>query len=133
MQIDVTTRNAMVDALTALANSGTIEIYDGTAPGVSNPAVGTLLATLTIGNPAFQPAGGGAALANPVGPDNSADNDGIAQYYRVYSSSAVALHEGSVSTPAGTGDMKLVDVAIQTGEPVQISTWSISQPAGAPA
>lgn len=133
MQIDDTTRNAMVDALTALTNSGTIEIYDGTAPGVSNPVVGTLLATLNIGNPAFQPAGGGSALANAVGPDTAADATGIAQYYRVISSTLVALHEGSVSTPAGTGDMKLVDIAIQAGEPVQISSWSITQPAGAPA
>lgn len=133
MQIDETTRNAMVDSLTGLINSGTVQIYEGTPPGVANPPVGTLLATLTLGNPAFQPAGGGAALANPVGPDSSADATGIAQYYRVLDSGGNARHEGSVSTTAGTGDMKLVDIAIQAGEPVEITSWSINQPEGAPA
>lgn len=133
MQIDNVTRNAMLDALTGLINNGTVKIYEGTPPGVSNPAVGTLLATLTLGSPAFQPAGGGSTLANAVGPDTAADTNGTAQYYRVLDSSGNARHEGSVSTTAGTGDMKLVDIAIQAGEPVEITSWSITQPAGAPA
>lgn len=133
MQLSTESRNDMVNAATTLTDGGSIVIYDGVPPGVSQPVVGTLLGTLTIGTPGFAAAANGTALANAITGDTAADATGTASYYRVLDSLGAALHEGSISVTAGTGDMRLVDTAIQIGEPIEVSSWTLTQPAGTPS
>src|SRR5690242_13711374 len=92
---------ASCDAVAALCNGGTINIYDGTQPADSNTAVSsqTLLATLTLSATAFgastcsgtAPNRKATATANAITGDSSADATGTATWFRVLDSSSGAV------------------------------------------
>src|SRR3546814_15952638 len=73
------TRNAMVDAISALidagAAGGTIKVYDGTIPATAATAISTqnILATLTFSGPAFGSAVTGVATASAIPTDAAPD------------------------------------------------------------
>lgn len=134
-RLSTAVRNAMVDGMVDLADAGsgagTVEIRDGSQPaGPASSASGTtLLATLTLGDPAFGAASGGTATAASITGDNSADASGTATWFRVKDSSGNALWDGSCSESGGGGDMILDDTDIVMGGEVNISSWTVTQPA----
>lgn len=135
MRLTTATRNAIVNALTALldagAGAGYVEVRTGTQPASANDAAsGTLLATLTLSDPAFGSAAAGTATANAVTDDSSADATGTAGWFRAYDSAGNAVEDGSITGTGGGGDMELNDTAIVSGGVVAISSWSITAPAG---
>ena len=130
------TVQAAVDAVAALCNSGTINIYDGTQPTDANTAIGaqTLLATLTLGATAFgaSAASGTApsrvvtATANSITGDSSADATGTAAWFRVLKSDGTTVvYDGSVGTSGA--DLNLATTSIVAGEAVNITSWTLSQ------
>ena len=130
-RISVAARNAaadgVVDLLDGGAGAGKIEIRDGTQP--ANPgtaASGTLLATLTLSDPAFGAATGGVATANAITDDTNAAASGTATWFRAYDGSDVAVIDGSAGE-TGT-DLILDDAAIVAGGTVSISSWTVSMP-----
>ena len=79
IQTSIVARNAELDALAPLANSGYIRIYTGSIPATPETAVsGTLLAELQFGATAFGAAAAGVITANAITQDSSADNTGVA-------------------------------------------------------
>jgi len=127
IKIGTSARNAAADGVTALLNSGTIEIRTGSAP--SNPgttASGTLLATLTFAATAFGAASTGVATAGTIAGDASADASGAAGYFRAKSSGDVAIFDGTVSTSGA--DLNLNSVDIVTGGTVDITSMTYTQP-----
>ena len=125
------------DALTALADGGTIKIYDGTQAADANTAVGAqvLLATLTMANPAFAasaaagttPSRKATASANAITEDSSADATGTATWFRMLKSDGTTVvMDGSVGTSGA--DLNLATVSLVAGEPVSVTAFSISQP-----
>jgi hypothetical protein len=119
--------NAACDAWAALLNGGSIEIRSGTKPADPTvaPPDGALLATLTLGNPAFGAAANGVATANAITGDSSADATGTASWFRAKKSDATALLDGTVGT-AGC-DLNLGSVALQAGAQVSITSFTLTE------
>lgn len=122
--------DAVVDRLDAGAGAGTIKIYSGSMPadGDTTPA-GTLLATVTLEDPAFGSAAAlSAALADPDAVTISASG-----------TAAVALFEDSdgnnvfvcdVSATGGGGTLQLATVALSSGGTLDITGFTYTQPDG---
>lgn len=127
-------RNSMVDGLTALINSGgagTIDIRTGSQPASANDAAtGTLLATLTFSGTAFGASSGGTATANAITQDSSADATGTAGWARIKSGGGATIFDVAVTATGGGGELQLNTVSIISGGPVQITAFTLTQPAG---
>lgn len=122
--------NAIVD-LPDVGGAGTVQIRTGTPPtNVGDSATGTLLGTLTLSATAFGNAiddtDKATATANTITGDSSADADGTAGYFRVRNNAGTAIWQGTVTATGGGGDMELDTVTINTGDTINISTWTFS-------
>lgn len=134
-RIPTARRNAaadlLVDAIDAGSGPGTIQIRSGAQPATANDAAsGTLLATLTCSDPAFGAASDGVATANAITGDSSADATGTAGWFRVLDSSGATVLDGSITASGGGGDMILSTTSIVAGGAVNVTSWTVTQPAG---
>jgi hypothetical protein len=128
--------NAGVDAITALANGGSIKIYSGTKPADADTAPGggnVLLATLGLANPAFGAAVAGVATANTITDGTGSAGAGAAPgtaatWFRVTRSNGNALWDGTVGT-AGC-DLTISTANIFTGQSVSGSGLTYTQGKG---
>lgn len=134
MTIHVATaaRNAALDAIVDLVDAGsgpgTIKVYTGAQPANANTAAsGTLLATLTFNDPAFDAASAGSVAAD-VSPavTGTAGAAGTAGWARVADSTGATVFDGSVTTAGGGGDF-IIDLAtIASGDTVTLTAGSLS-------
>ena len=124
-------RNAAVNAITALLNSGgTVQIRSGAQPANADTAAsGTLLGTLTLSATAFGSAASGTATANTITGDSSADATGTAGWFRALTSGAAAVIDGSITATGGGGDMQLDSVSIVASGTINVTAWTITLPA----
>jgi len=123
--------DAVVDRVDAGAGAGTIQIRSGTQPAsADSAATGTLLATVTLSDPAFGPASNGSASLAGVPLSAVAVADGTAGWFRMLDSNGNTVLDGSVSVTGGGGDLQLSTTTITTGLTVEITSGSISMPAG---
>lgn len=127
-------RNALadtvVDALDAGAGPGYIEIRTGAQPAdADDAATGTLLATIPLPNPAFGAAASGSASANAIAAA-PASGTGDAGWFRAFDDDDNKVLDGSVTAAGGGGDCELATIALQAGVDVDISTWTVTMPAG---
>lgn len=132
--ITTAARNAGNDAILALLNAGNeagqLRIYSGTAPADVNAALSgnTLLAALTLSDPAFAAAVAGVATASAISSDTSADATGTATFFRAGSMNSgtfTPVIQGEVGTSGA--DLNLSSVAITAGGTVAISSWTHTQ------
>jgi len=123
--------NAAANAVVDLLNSGKIQIYDGAQPATPDTAVSdqTLLAELTLGNPAFGDAALGVATAEAITGDTTANATGTAAWFRVLTSADAPILDGSVGTEGC--NLNLNSTAIQAGAEVTISALTYTQPKAA--
>jgi hypothetical protein len=125
-------RNAMCDALVDLFDAGSgagkIEIRSGSRPATPNTAAtGTLLATVTLIDPAFGAASSGAAtLADPASVTGAAA--GTATWFRGLDSTDAAVIDGDVTATGGGGDLTLSTTTISVGLTVDITGGTITVP-----
>lgn len=123
-------RNAAADAVTALANSGYLRIYDGAKPSDPDDAIvgQVLLAELRFGSPAFGAAVAGVAVANAVTADSAANATGTASWYRALASDGVTkLWDGTVGL--AESDLLVNDVGFIIGGLVTVTAITYTQPA----
>ena len=126
--------DAVVDRLDLNSPTpGYIEIRTGTQPADPDTvATGTLLATLTLSDPAFGAAAdgnpGGVATANAISDDTSADATGTAAWFRAYAGGGTAILDGDVTATSGGGDLELNTVSITAGGTVSITAWTVTMP-----
>ena len=122
--------NAAADAAVALANGGALRIYSGSQPATAATAISgqTLLAELTLGNPAFGAASNGVATANSITADSSANATGTAAFFRVVSSGGTGLWDGSVGTSGA--DLNLDSVSLVSGGNVSVSSFTFTESLG---
>jgi hypothetical protein len=120
-----TIRNEMLDRITAnVGASGFCRIYDGTRPATGG-ATTTLLAELT-GNATFAPsAAGGILTLNAITQDSSANATGTATWFRWVSSGGTFCVDGNVGTSGS--DLNLTTTSIVTGQPVSITSWTVTE------
>lgn len=123
--------DGVVDLLDAGAGPGTIQIRTGAQPAtVATAATGTLLGTLTLTKPAFGSAVNGVATAVTITGDTSADATGTAGWFRALDSNGNAIIDGSITATGGGGDLILDNVSVIAGGTINITSWTVTQPAG---
>ena len=125
--------DAIVDLIDGGAGAGKVRIYSGSQPAdPDTAATGTLLAEITLNDPAFGAAAdaapGGQATADLTGglEDSSADATGTAGYFRVVDSDNTAIMDGEVGTSGA--DMNLNTTSIVSGASVSITSWTVTMP-----
>ena len=121
--------NAAANAVCALLNGGTINIYDGSQPTTADTAVGAqnLLATLTFGGTAFQGASAGVATANAITSGTGLYNpSGTASWFRCLTSGGAKTFDGSVGL--SSADMTLNALLIAYGAAVACTGMTYTQP-----
>ena len=128
--ISTSGRNAAMDAVTALLNSGgagTIEIRDGTQPANPGTAITTqnLLVTLTFNATAFGASASGVATANPI-VSGTAGATGTPTWARLKSGAGTAVIDCTVGT-SGT-DIILASGTINSGNVVSLSSFTLTHP-----
>lgn len=122
-------RNVAANAIAAQLDGGFIKLYTGARPADPSVAISnqTLLATLTLSNPAFANAVTGVATANAIGSGTAAAT-GTAVWARLYkadgTTAVIDVDVGTVGTCIVLGS-----VAIVTGAVVSISSFTYTQPA----
>jgi hypothetical protein len=108
-------RNLAADTVLGLLNvggAGTLQFQ--TSGGVP-------CATLVFTDPAFQPAVNGVATANPVANDSNAAGGLVSQFALTDNASTEVIF-GSVTTPAGTGDIRLSSLNLSPGDVVVVTS-----------
>jgi hypothetical protein len=122
--------NAIVDLLDAGAAGGTIKIYDGTQPATPDTAVSTqtLLATVTMSTTAFGSASSASATLAGTTLSATASASGTAAWFRMSDSDGTAVMDGSVGT--SSADLTVNTTTIVSGNTVQITSGSVTMPAG---
>lgn len=124
----VAVRNNMLtqieNALDAGAGAAFIRIYDGTRPATGG-APTNLLAELTCSDPAGSVASG-VLTFSAITQDASANATGTATWFRMVDSAAVFVMDGDVGTSGS--DMNLTTTSIVAGQPVSITSATITAP-----
>lgn len=133
IDIGVAARNASVDAVCALTNSGQLCIFNGTKPATPLIAdAGTLLCAITMPASAFNAASGGTAIAKSIS-NGAVVVSGVATYFRMKSPpgpSQYVIWQGSI-TKAGVGtpgDLTVSEIDFVEGGLVAVTSLSYSQP-----
>lgn len=112
-------RNAAVNAIAALCNSGTI---------VFETSGNNEVATCTFGATAFAGAITGTATANAITSDSDAAGGTIAHAHLV-TSGAAPIMQCTTTATGGGGDFELTSLVIGAGDTVQITSLTMTQPA----
>lgn len=132
--ITTAARNAACDAVVDLVDAGNeagqLRIYSGTAPADANAALSgnTLLAALTMSDPAFGAAAAGVATASAITSDTSADATGTATFFRIGSMNSgtfTPVIQGEVGTSGS--DLNLNSTSITAGGTVAVSAFTYTQ------
>lgn len=128
--IDVAVRNAMLlaiqTAIDAGVGAGKVRIYNGTRPATGGAAT-TLLAELTMSDPCSSGPSAGALALSAITQDSSADASGTATWFRIVDSANTFVFDGSITATGGGGDMEMITTTITATQPIQISSFVITQ------
>lgn len=133
IRIATATREAMMNAVEAALDGGvgaaTVEIYTGSQPADANTvASGTLLATLTLNDPAGTQTGGVITIDVSPAISATAVATGTAGWARVKDSAGVTVLDGSVGTAAT--DFIIDSTSITSGQTVAlVATSTLTLPA----
>lgn len=136
ISISTAARDAAVSAVAALVDAdvgaGTMQIRTGAKPAaVSDPATGTLLATVTLADPAFTgPATGVMTLDTTPVLSTTGVAAGTAGWFRMFDNSGDAILDGTVTVTAGGGDLEMNTTSISIGLTVEITAGTLTMPAG---
>lgn len=136
--ISPTLAKAGLNAITALFNSGVIDIRSGALEATCGTAdAGTLLSSgCTFGSTAFGTAADGSttgimtSTANSIASDTNATASGTAGHFRVKVSGTVVA-QGTCGT--SSADMVLNTTTITGGDTIAITSFTISIPDGSGA
>lgn len=129
LQFKTSTRNAWLDKITTdVGVSGLLKLFSGAVPAnvaAADPA--GLLSTLTLNAGAFAAAAAAGVLTlNAITQDPAAAAGGTAISFRMYTSGGTCILQGTVGT-AGS-DLNLVTNVITAGQPVSVTSWTITAP-----
>lgn len=112
-------QNASANAVTRLLDGGTLRFLD---------AAGETLAELRYGFPAFSPADGGVAKANPIAREQQAPRRGEAASFEARAADGTVVFTGTVGTR--NADINLNATLITEGAAVSLSGQMYIQPGG---
>ena len=115
---------------TRAGNGALLRIYDGTRATDADTAIGAqvLLAELTCASPFAPGASSGVLTASAITQDSSANATGTATWFRlVDSAGTTTVMDGSVTVTGGGGDLQLVTTSIVSTQPVQITSFVLTE------
>lgn len=136
IRLPTSARNAAVAAVAALADAdvgaGSIQIRTGAQPATANdPATGTLLATVTMADPAFTgPVVGVMTLDTTPVLSTTGVAAGTAGWFRMLDNSGDTVIDGNVTVTGGGGDLEMNTTSISIGLTVEITSGTLTMPAG---
>ncbi len=120
---------AGLNAVTALLNSGYLNVYSGAQPALDGAITGTLLAQLTFGSTAFAAAtaSGGTvtATANAIGSDTNCTGGTAGYFALVKSDGTTVVMTGTVGTSGA--DLNMSTTSITGGGTFSVSAYSLTQ------
>jgi len=108
----------IVTAIDAGAGAGLLRIYDGVRPATGG-SVTNLLAELTLSDPCGTVTNG-VLTFSAITQDSSANATGTATWFRIVTSAAAFVLDGSVGTSGA--DLNLTTTSVTTGQPVQVTS-----------
>jgi hypothetical protein len=129
------TRNAACDAVVDLLDGGvgvgTIKLYTGSQPTTANDSIGasTLLATISLADPAFGTASSGASTLQGVPLSGTGVAAGTAGWARLADSSDATVMDGSVTGTGGGGQIEMDTTTVSIGLTVTITAGTVTMPA----
>lgn len=125
--LNTASRNAAANAVLDQLNGGKLVIYGGTPPANAAAALSSnpVLAELTFGTPAFNPAANGTKTLANLTQDSSANANGTATFFRCLTSADVVVLQGTCGS--GSGDLNLNTVSIASGVPVSVNSFDYTQ------
>lgn len=129
LQLSVTVRNAMLDAIeTAISTSAIMKIRTGSPPADCATAdSGTVLATLSLPSDWMANAASGSKAKSGTWQDASADAAGTAAHFRIYDSGGTTCHlQGTVTATGGGGDMTVDNTSFNTGQSFTVTTFTLT-------
>src|SRR5712671_4380363 len=132
MTVSAAGANASADAVAALLNGGTVRIYTAPQPASADVAVTsqTLLASPTLGNPAFTAAVAGVSTAAAITADPSASASGQANWARFVTSGGATVYDGLVGTSAAPQfAVRLASLTITATHSVSVTSATYRSPA----
>lgn len=137
-RLSTAARNAAADAVVDLLDAGsgaaTMEIRTGSQPASANDAAGgTLLAAVTLADPAFGSAGSatpGTATMASTPRTATGVAAGTAGWFRLKDSTGATVLDGSVTATGGGGQLELATTTISVGLNVEITASTVTMPAG---
>lgn len=134
-RLPTATRNAACDAVVDLfdggPSAGTIKIYTGSQPASANDAAtGTLLATVTLSDPAFGAASTGVATMAGTPLSGTGVAAGTAGWARLADSTGATVLDGNVTATGDGGQIELASTTISIGTTVNITSGIVTMPAG---
>lgn len=124
-----TRAQALRDAVDAGSGAAVLQIRSGTQPaGPDTTASGTLLASITLNDPAFAESVGVLTIdESPALTDASADATGTATWFRILTSAGVAVLDGSVTATGQGGDITVTSTSIVATAAVTITGGTITE------
>lgn len=124
-QISNAAASAACNALAALLNGGTLNVYAGSQPANANTAITgqTLLATLSFNATAFASAVNGVATANAI-TSATAVATGTASFFRCEQSGGAVVYDGTIGTSGA--NLNLNSTAISSGATVAVSSLTFT-------
>lgn len=131
IQRSTAVRNARLDAIeTAIGTSAKVRIYTGAPPANCAAArTGTLLVEYALAADWAGAASAGAKsfLSTPI--SGTAGAAGTAGYYSIMDSAGTTCHEqGTVTVTGGGGDVTIDNAVIASGQSVNITGWTVTEP-----
>lgn len=130
VKLTVASRNAMLDAFTALIDSagpGHIRLMTGAVPSSAGTSEGTEVAFLVFPADSFPAASSGAATQTTITPDTDVDG-GTAEHFEITNAAENAIYaQGTVGTSGADINFSPTNVMVATGT-ASISTMTITVP-----
>lgn len=113
--------------VTTIGSGSLIRIYTASRPATPETAISgqTLLATITVTG-SFSATGGVLTAADPASVTIAAS--GTAAWFRLLTSGATAILDGTVTATGGGGDMTLATVSLSSGATLDLGVPTITVP-----
>lgn len=124
LTISAASRTSMANALLTDINGGTIELWNGTKPAALGTPTGTLLATLTMGNPAGTVSNGVLTIGS-VTQTSSAHVNGTPTFVRFKSSGGLVRMD--IDIGAGAGNVQFTGT-VATNQNVTVTGLTLTIP-----
>lgn len=131
IQLSEAVRNAMLDVIeTTIGASAILRLRTGAPPAnVAAAATGTVIATLNLPADWMAAASGGTKGLAGSWSDSAADASGTVGHFEIVSSNGTTRHlQGTVTLTGGGGDLTLDAVAINAGQQVNITAFTLTAP-----